>query len=491
MKKRIIAFVLIFSALLVLPGCITFKAEPAAGNTSDDLDGTEGISDSLGNDPAEDSAEDAVKDTVKDNAGGTVDKSSGDVTGLDQDSEPDGLITNDGSAAGASYKLKEPEFIKLGDISLCQVAEDYINLPDEEFNKRYPDEKLWKFGAFDRLLFTKNSKGKIVGNIGIGSTLQQVIDTFGSSQFGTADTIYKSAVDYKRYLLYGYKTRDFYFAFRIDPETKLVDSICFRKRHALPDDKKDMLVVLSKFGDWYGADYTGETADERMDQWDKYIENDRVELTQWGRGTMTMICDYGFTSTSGMGLDYGVYADYTGDIPILPARQSEWDEGTYEPLTVFDLDYPEWMIYRIYNYLAEQEDAIKYKNGLLSPDKSIFAYAVEGDWLDMRSSGLYEWAHVVFHSMDGKHPDNHEYFGHYSSLVGFIGDRYFVETNMMGLHVVDLNDWSIVYREDTVEGEYDLKLDEAGKRILDAEGNIKYTYKLKANGDIIVTKSES
>jgi hypothetical protein len=244
---------------------------------------------------------------------------------------------------------------------------------------------------------------------------------------------------------------------------------------------KDMLVVLSKFGDWYGGDYTGD--ESGVDQWNKYMENDRIEQTQWGRGTMTLICDYGFTSTSGMGCYYGVYADYTGDIPVLPSRQSEWDEGTYEPVTVFEYDYPEWLIYKIFNYLAEQEDAIINNKGMLSPDGSMFAYTVEGDWLDMRSSGLYEWAHVVFHSMDGKFPDKHKYFGHYSSLVGFISDLYFAETNMMGLHVVDLRDWSTVYHEDTIDGGYDLRLDRENKQILDSEGNIWYTYEFDPTGD--------
>jgi hypothetical protein len=40
---------------------------------------------------------------------------------------------------------------------------------------------------------------------------------------------------------------------------------------------KDMLVVLSKFGDWYGGDYTGD--ESGVDQWNKYMENDRIEQT--------------------------------------------------------------------------------------------------------------------------------------------------------------------------------------------------------------------
>ncbi len=467
MKKRIIVLILIISVILGLPGCMALMDQIR-------VDATE-----VTGQNSADNAENEAK-----NLGSKAD------IGENQHSGSGGVQTGYGSmAAAASYRLKEPQFIELESISFCQAAEDYIKLSDEEFTNRYSDEKLWELGTFDRLLFTKYSKGKIIGDIGIGSTLQQVIDTFGSCQFGTENTTSKAAYNYERYLLYGYKTRDFYFAFRIDHDTQLVDSICFRKRYPLPDDMKDMLMVLSKFGDWFGAEYTGDVSDERMDQWNKFIENDRIKQTQWGRGTMTIICDYGFTSTSGMGLSYGIYADYSGDIPVIPARQSEWGDGTYEPVTVFEYDYPEWLIYRIYNYLAEQEDAVKYKNGLLSPDGSVYAYAVEGDWLDMRSSGLYEWAHVVFHSMDGKHPDTHKYFGHYSSLVGFINDRYFAETNMMGLHVVDLKDWSIVYSEDTVEGGYDLKLDKADKSILDSDGNVWYTYEFDSAGRITVHKA--
>jgi hypothetical protein len=90
--------------------------------------------------------------------------------------------------------------------------------------------------------------------------------------------------------------------------------------------------------------------------------------------------------------------------------------------------------------------------------------------------------------MDGRFPDKQMYFGHFSLLVGFINDRYFAETNMMGLHVVDLNDWSIVYSEDTVDGGYDLKLDKENKKILDSDGNVWYTYELDSAGRITVHK---
>ncbi len=496
MRMRMtIAALLLFA--IVLSGCSVTKALPAAGVGGD----SEGVGNAISEGLAEDTQEsdhevnsgtqDAGTEGVQDGGtvqeGGAAQEGSGVQEGGSA-AQKDGAVQKGDSevAAGTSYKLKEPEFITVEPTSFCKLAEDYINLSNEEFSKLYTEDELWKLGAFDRLLFTKYAKGNIVKNIGIGSSLQQVLDTFGNCQFGTEEKFDKSSTEYHRYLLYGYKTRDFYFAFRIDPETKLVNSICLRKRYAMPDEMKDMLVVLSKYGDWYGAEFAGDITDQ--DQWNKYFENDRVKQTQWGRGTMTMICDYGFTSSSGMGIEYGVYADYTGDIPVLPARQSEWDEGTYEPVTVFELDYPEWMIYRIYYYLAEQEDAIKYKNGLLSSDEDMFAYAVDGDWLDMRSSGLYEWAHVVFHSMNGKYADKHMYFGHYSSLVGFIGERYFAETNMMGLHVVDLKDWSTVYREETVDGGYNLRLDEKNQQILDEEGKVWYKYDFNADGEITVSR---
>lgn len=498
MRKRMIVIILIISVIMVFPGCVSLKAKPATSDTSgmDTAGTTEGI-DVDENDPADQSGTDSrgnTADNASDNTtDNTTDNSSGNTPSVAGQTSGDSTTVDTvaGSiASGASYRLKEPQFIELGNISFCQTVKDYIDLSEGEFSNRYSDEKLWEQGAFDRLLFTKYSKGKIIGDIGIGSTLQQVLDTFGDCQFGTAGIVDKAAANYKRYLLYGYKTRELYFAFRIDPDTQLVDSICFRKRYPLPDDMKDMLVVLSEFGDWFGGEYLIDAADDRMEKWNKFFENDMITQTQWGRGTLTIICDYGFTSTSGMGCDYGVYADYSGDIPVLPARQSEWGDGTYEPVTVFEYDYPEMLIYRIYNYLAEQEDAIKYSNGMLSPDGSMFAYALEGDWLDMRSSGLYEWAHVMFHSMDGRQPDKQIYFGHFSSLVGFINDRYFAETNMMGLHVVDLKDWSIVYSEDTIDGGYDLKLDKADKKIIDSDGNVWYRYEFDSAGRIKVHKAD-
>lgn len=486
--KRIISLFLVVSVVLVMSGCSGLKAKPVS---NDDSDGnpsevTGGITGETEKDPAGQTGDNTGENTTE-----NTDNISDSITGegTKDIGQPSGDNSAGISSAEGSYRLKEPKFIELGNISLCQIVKDYIDLSEDGFSSRYTDEQLWEHGAFDRLLFTKYAKGKIIGNIGIGSTLQQVLDTFGECQFGTVSTFDKTAGDYKRYLLYGYKTRELYFAFSIDPDTKLVDSICFRKRYPLPDDRKDMLVVLSEFGDWFGWEYFGDAA--KLELWNKYFENDMIKKTQWGRGTMTIICDYGFTSVSGMGCEYGVYADYTGDIPILPERQSEWDDGTYEPVTVFEYDYPEWLIYRIYNYMAEQEDIIRSNQGVLSPDGRIFAYAAEWDWLDMRSSMLYEWAHVVFHSMDGKQPDKHIYFGHFSSLLGFINDRYFAETNLMGLHVIDLKDWSIVYSEDTMDGGYGLELDKANKRIIDPDGNVWYTYEFDTNGRITVKRADT
>jgi hypothetical protein len=370
------------SMILLLPGCMKVNVKHVSSDIPDS--GAAGINEDMTGDPQEGRADNEGDDGAED-AGQT----SGD--GIEATSSAGKIQEGDAQgtpASGGTYRLKEPQFVELGNIQLCRTAKDYIDLSDEEFSERYTDEKLWEQGAFDRLLFTENSKGKIIGDIGIGSTLQQVLDTFGDCQFGTADIVDKSAADYKRYLLYGYKTRNFYFAFRIDPGTQRVDSICLRKRYPLPDGKKDMLVELSEFGDWYGGEYIAEN--DKAEEWENFLKDGMIKQTQWGRGSMTLICDYGFTSTAGTGLYYGVYADYTGDIPAIPERQSEWDDSTYEPVTVFEYDYPEWLIYRIYNYLAEQEEAIKNNYGMLSPDGGIFAYALEGDWLDMRSSMLYE-----------------------------------------------------------------------------------------------------
>lgn len=382
------------------------------------------------------------------------------------------------------YHLVEPDFLDLKDISICKVAKDYIDLSDEEFDKKYTAESLWKLGVFDRLLFTENTKENVIGDMGIGSSLQEVIDTFGDSQFGTADILQQNSGNYPSYLLFGYKTKAFYFAFQIDPDTKLIKTICLRKRYQLPEECKDMLAVLAQYDDWYC------NSDFNEGQVNKKFDNDRVEYTQWGRGTLTMICDYGFTSTSGMGVSYKVYGDFTGDIPMLSAKKDEWTGEDYEPVTVANMDYPERMIYNIYSYLAEQSDVLKNEKGIVSPDGRVFVYEVDADWLDMtRSSGLYETAHVVLHWLDTSEPDRLEYFGHYSTVIGFIGNRYIVESDMFGLHVLDMeSDQLVYYEEDTVDGMTDLQINNKKSEICDSNGNVQYSYKFDANGDIIVRK---
>jgi|GEM_PF-2611126 len=467
--RNILAALLAISVLFALSGCS--KTKPTAGNiTADDTAIT---------DQAEtDHPEKEFSTVEKNNSGLADDNAAKDAAKYDADS-------ND-AADGSPYRLKEPEFIDAGSITLCKLAQDYISLPDDEFDTKYTDEDLWALGAYDRLLFTENAKGSIIADIGIGSTLQQVLDTFGKSQFGTEGTRHDSASDYNIYLLYGYKTRHYYFAFQIDPKTKLVKTICFRKRYELPDDMKDMLLVLAGYNDWYTVD----NMDKLFEDWSEYFENNMVYLAQWGRGTMTLISDYGFTSTSGIDLVYYVYSDYSGDIPVLPPRQSEFSGKEYDVLTVLDYDYPQCRIYMIYNYLAEREDALKGEKGMFSPDGSLFAYAVEADLLDMRSSGLYEHAHVIFHNMRGEHPDKHIYFGHFSTPVGFIGNRYFVETNLMGLHVLDVQKWNMVYSEDDMDGGSNLRIDEESGQIVDQDDNVWYRYEIDVNGNLNIQKAE-
>jgi hypothetical protein len=383
------------------------------------------------------------------------------------------------------YRLDEPVFIEVSDDKLCKIAKDYIDLTDSEFDANYSEEELWENGAFNRLLFTKNAKGKIIADIGIGSPLKNVLDTFGEPQFGTGKGEAYTTV-YSLPLLYGYKTREFYFAFEIDPETDKVLSICFRKRYPMPEKLKDMLPVMTKYGNWYNNPDFNESPE--MSQ---YLKNDQVSFTQWGRATMTLICNYGFTSTSGMGIRYGIYADYEGDIPVLPKIMDKYTDEDYDPVNIYATDYPEELIYRIYSYLEEQITTMEKGGGKVSPDKKIFAYAVDSDLLDLnKASGLFETAHVIIHWLDGSHPDRQVYFGHYSTVIGYIGNRYLVESNMMGLHVYDLDKSELVFHEDTVEGRSDLTIDAKQGKILDSGGIVQYTYELDDTGEITVHKAK-
>jgi hypothetical protein len=479
-KLKIFAIALLILAGL-LPGCANMGAGTGTGADATTAATVQKTSDGKADGNPPETAVDAGETAAPEESGAGENEG----TGVAADSPTN--IAADSASGGRAYRLKEPDFIELDNFSFCKIAEDYISLTEDAFSQKYSPEDLWKNGAFDRLLFTGNAKGKIIAGIGIGSSLKDVTDTFGEGLFGTKEIIRQNDISYKKYLLYGYKARSCYFAFQIDPKTELVQSICFRKRYEVPDNLKDMLVVLAKYEDWYGSSYF----EEKKAEWNHYFDNERIKLTQWGRGSMTMICDYGFTSSSGTGLSYEVYRDFSGDVPVLPERQDEFGQGSYDPVRVMDMDYPEWMIYRIYNYLAEQASALEQGNGKTSPDGSVYAYAAnEGDWLDLqRASGLYETAHVVFHWRNASNPDRQVYFGHYSTVVGFIGNRYFVESDMLGLHVLDLRNWKIVYmEEDMVDGRSDLRIDESKGGIFAEDGSLQYSYKLDKDGNISVRK---
>lgn len=482
MVKKLLKTLLITGILVFLSGCRSNDAETAGNTAGNNIDSAA----SSGNAAGENADNDINLNEDNSVGDGTAEASAAEdnIKGSNtEENNSKGDNMEGGLTVKSIYRLDGPVFIEVSDDKLCRIARDYIDLSDSEFDEKYSEEKLWENGAFDRLLFTKNAKGKIIDTIGIGSPLKKVLTTFGEPQFGTSAGNENKTV-YHLPLLYGYKTGEFYFVFEIDPKTDEVLSICFRKRYPMPQKLKDMLPVMAKYGDWYNNPDFYESPEMAQ-----YLKNDKVTLTQWGRGTMTMICNYGFTSTSGMGISYGIYADYEGDIPVLPESTDEYTGEAYDPVNIFDTDYPEELIYRIYGYLEEQNTAIENGNGKVSPDKKIFAYAVDSDLLDLnRASGLYETAHVIIHWLDGGHPDRQIYLGHYSTVIGYIGNRYLVESNMIGLHVYDLDKSELVFQEDTVEGRNDLTIDEEQKKILDSEGKVQYTYELDSSGEIKVRK---
>jgi hypothetical protein len=60
---------------------------------------------------------------------------------------------------------------------------------------------------------------------------------------------------------------------------------------------------------------------------------------------------------------------------------------------------------------------------------------------------------------------------------------------MLGLHVLDLRNWKIVYmEEDMVDGRSDLRIDGSKGGIFAEDGSLQYSYKLDKDGNISVRK---
>lgn len=399
--------------------------------------------------------------------------------------EPVDIALPDAISSGivASYFLHPPTFIENSSIELCKTIQDYLNLTEEEFSALYTPMQLWKAGAYDRLFFTSDAKGKIIGDIAIGDSLEKIEKNFGKSQFSTKEKYASDKTDYQRFLLYGYKTKDYYFAFQISPDTQKVMSICIRRRYPLPENQKDILVRLSMdYPMWYGGgkDYTS--------AWPVYSDKEITTYAQWARGTMSLISNYGFTSTSGIEDDiYGVYRDFEGSIPKLPLQKEFYSEKEYEPVVIFTTDYPEKRIYNVYSYMAQREDAKEMKEEVLSPSGKISAISRDWNPLDMRrTSTLYENSHVVLHWLDGSQPDRQIYFGHFPSFVAFINEGFLLENDMLGLHVYDIKKDKIVYSDSDLDDESrnGISIDYENSCILDENKIIRYRYSFDKMGNI-------
>lgn len=378
---------------------------------------------------------------------------------------------------GSVRQLESPNFLQRKEFALCKLAQDYLTLDDNAFSKKYSPENLWKQGAFDRLLFTDRYQEPVIAGISVGDSIKDVVKILGEPQFAPKQSY---GEDYHRYQLIGYKTKDFYFAFQSN-SSGVIESICLRKRIPLPKDKADILSVMARNANWWEQD------NSQLPDWQRCFTQSPIKYTQWGRGSMSLICDYGFVSTSGMfGDTYSVYADFEGEVPCLPMRSDTSDAEPYNPIFLYETDYPEQLIYNIYTYLAQVEAAVESNRGYFSPNANIFAFTAPGaDPLDMTSSELYENAHVILHWMDGSQPDRSIRFGHFSTLIGFPSDRYLLETNMMGVHAYDLQTDQSVYEEsDVFSGRSDLRLDRVNCRILDSNNQIWYRYSFTASGEL-------
>lgn len=376
------------------------------------------------------------------------------------------------------YRLESTVFLEK-EVELCSLAEEYLTLDDEDFTQRYPPQRLWDLGVFDRLLFDERFKEPVVAGISVGDSMEDALRILGEPQF-------RPTAEDNQPLLYGYKTPTFYFVLQEEPDDGKIQTICLRRRYVLPKENTDILPFLVNLGQWYGGDHTQE--------FERYFdENIPVEYTQWSRGSMTLICDYGFYSTSGNEKDsYGIYADFEGVIPRLPSYASGYSGEEIQRLYIHDKDYPQQLIYNIYYYRQEIHEAMSNDYGEFSPDGNIYAWPAEDNPLDMRSSGMYESAHVRLHWMDGSRPDTHIYFGHFSTVLGFLNNRYLAEYNQNGLHIYDLQREEIVYSQDSLA--YigpELHIDRTYQQILDQNNELCFTYSFNKTGEISVLEDES
>lgn len=380
--------------------------------------------------------------------------------------EPPGSKSEPGPEPGGTYRLDPPRFLERKDWKLCPLAEDYLTLDGEAFAAKYPADALWEQGASGRLLFDGRSTAPVIAGISVGDPFELVREAFGAPQFGFARDDDRSAPGMSRHMpvcYAGYRTREFSVAFEGEAGGE-VRSICICRRYPLPEERRDMLPVLAAHAPWYGIGGNAGDVD-----WKRCFGEDApVWYEQLGRGSMTLFCGYGFISTStGEEDDYQVYADYEGDIPDIPEVE------------VLKANWPEQQIWGIYDDLARVRAAVANRQDCLSPDGNVLAFAV--------SDGLYEQAYVQFHWMDASRPDRRVRFGHFSSVAGFLSDRYLLETNMLGPHVYDVEADEIVFSEPLEDGlgiRGDLRVDQTHRRVLDGEGSVWYVYDFAPDGTL-------
>lgn len=366
------------------------------------------------------------------------------------------LVENGGVIERNNSKLSTVETINLTDFKLNNIADDFIQMDDVDFNGKYKVDMLYQKGIKinDGIRFTNRFNDKIIGDTKIGTTLNDFIHKIGKPQFKNEEVG-----------LIGYKTEKYYL---IVYGKEKVEEISLLKRKVLSKGYENIL-----------CDFI-EDAKEGFTFYDSFIEkyNDYSSKSHI-RGGGWIVRYPGIEFEIFDGICVTIYNDFEGtltggskDVAIKYIDEDSIFKG-------------EGIYYSWENYL--EEDICK--EGITSPNKEYLAYS--------NDSSTYEHAYILLRYVDNSKADQKIYPGYFTDNLKWLNNRYlFFTADFNGIFIYDLKNEDLLELISSFENtdvdykEYEFRsVDESSiKYINQDDEQVILTYEFNDEGDINIRK---
>lgn len=327
--------------------------------------------------------------------------------------------------------------VDLSKLELCFLGKEYLASSYEEFTSKYKDDSLNELGIKQdsSLRFTSRYKDKVIGDISLSISVDDVIDKLGKPSFSD-----------KENNLIGYKTDNYYITFHGNPS---IDEISVTKRTTMPREYKNMLVdfmsIIKNKDDYEGYE---EFLEKYSQQYSKFHIRGGGWNARYSFGINFEIFD---------GISVDVYNDFEGNLTkSTPTVSIEYINN--DSVFLREKEHYSWE-----TYLAKE---FKEK-GVLSPNKKVLAYS--------DNNSLYEHAKIHIKFLDNIKADKYLSVGYFTDNLIWLNDKYILfSADYKGIFVYNI--YKEVWDYEEITKKFDSDKDDFRKyQFISADTNsIKY-----------------